>query len=557
MTTDARKSGADRTDAITIDDEPQGTLTVSDAIRFLWRGRLWVATAAAIGLLLGVTFVVLNAISKPSVTAYRTAITLTMLGAESRQEKLAKERDKTGIQEPVLTTYPNGAPFAPSDLRSPIVLQAAFERNNLTQYGMTFDRFAKSIDAEAYSPYVETITARYRARASARGITPQEIKTLEDDYRDELRAAQASGVLVTFTVDGEYGIPANVGHQVAQSIPAAWAEIFTKTLGVASAPIARSAAGVLDAKLAASLDYPLLFDYIETGASALDERLKAISELPNSGNLAVENSTMALSDLQRRADNVRELRVEKILRPLVDKGLSRDTELTQIIYQNKAGVLAVEESASERKSASISSVIRERTATDSPATQSQLSAQLTPSAQPGGGTSISAIGDSVMNRIVSLSIDNAGIEFREELLNQKLETEQVVAEKVRERRLIELRLAGLKALGDAALPAGVEKQAGVFDATATAAITELNEIWRLANEVLTLLSSDSLNDDKQLYTSMPLAEREENSPFYQSVYLWAVFGGLIVLSAIAGLIAYLLNSVVRQRSSLRQFATRG
>lgn len=121
MTTDAEKSGTFQTGANLVVDDQQGVVTISDAIRFLWRGRLWVAAAAAIGLLLGLVFVVASAISKPSVTSYRAAITITMLGAEKFEDKAKKVKD-------VLTVYPNGAPFAPSDLRSPIVLEAAYKQ---------------------------------------------------------------------------------------------------------------------------------------------------------------------------------------------------------------------------------------------------------------------------------------------------------------------------------------------------------------------------------------------------------------------------------------------
>lgn len=82
---------------------------------------------------------------------------------------------------------------------------------------------------------------------------------------------------------------------------------------------------------------------------------------------------------------------------------------------------------------------------------------------------------------------------------------------------------------------------------AKAAISELNDIWRLANEVLDVLGPASLNDDKQLYASMPISDRVQNTPFYQSVFLWSVFAGLIILGAILGVFAYLLNSAIKQR----------
>ena len=295
---------SDRVIKSLVEDERHRDYTVSDGIRHLWRGRIWVAAAAGLGLMLGVFFVVYTAVSKPSVTTFRSAISLTMKGAKPGE-------------------YPNGSQFGPSDLRSPAVLDTVYKNLNLDNFKLSRVDFANAVNVEAFSPGIDGITARYQARVRAKNITPEELKAIEDVYRSELAAAQSEGLQVLFTVDGKFGIPDEVGRQVVAAIPAVWSQVSINSLGVISYPVARSAANLIDQKLVDTLDYPLVFDYIESSEMELEKRLSAISQLPNSTNVAVQDSTMTLFDLQRRTLNARAFSIEKIMRPIVDSGLSR------------------------------------------------------------------------------------------------------------------------------------------------------------------------------------------------------------------------------------------
>lgn len=507
-------------------NERRPVVTVSDAIRYLWKGRVWIAIAAALGFVAAIMFILFIAISRPSVTVYRNAIALTMKGAAPGQ-------------------YPNGAPFSSSDLRSPVVLEAAFAASNLQSYGYSLNEFSKAIDAQAYSPNIEAITARFRAKATARNVTPEEIKTAEDSYRQELTAAQSEGILVTLTTDGIHDVPSEVGRKVVDSIPIFWSKIFVESLGVSSFPVARSTADLLDIKVVAALDYPLVFDYIDTSAVELDQRLTAINDVPNARNVVVGTPPQTLLDLQRRAANVRTFQIEKMLRPLADSGLSRAAELTVMAYENKSQLLALEATNEERRSSSISNLIRERNMSDTQAGSTPMNGGVS-SPVATLNPSISTLGDSSVDKIVALSISSAGTEFREKLLDKKLDIEADISKKIMQRQMIERRLVGLRAPENDTTPGRKEKLTEVFDSTSDATISELNNIWKLCNELLSNLTVDRLNEDKLLFKSAPIAGVELSTPFYRSIFLWAVFFGLIVMSTLTGIVAYLLNGVVKQ-----------
>ena len=163
-----------------------------------------------------------------------------------------------------------------------------------------------------------------------------------------------------------------------------------------------------------------------------------------------------------------------------------------------------------------------------------------------GAGNFSALGDGVVDRIVALSISSAGAQFREQLLNEKMGVENSITEKIRERRLIERRLAGIRSQGPGSELPDRAAMIAAFEGAAASTIKELNDVWTTANEILTIVSRDRLNLDKLLYASLPIDGAQASTPFYQSVYLWSVFFSLIALFSLAGLAAYLLFSIVKR-----------
>jgi hypothetical protein len=510
-----------------VGDERGDVFSVADVIRFIWRGRTWVALAAVAGLIVATIFVIATAISKSTATTYRTAIAITMKGAKPGE-------------------YPSGAPYAPSDLRSPAVLDTVYKNSNLQAYGLGPVDFNNAISVEAFSPSIETITERYRARLRAKNITPEEIKSVEETYRTDLAAARSDGILVSLTLDGKFEVPDEIGRKVAASVPSVWSQVFIESLGVISFPVPRSAADLVDQRLVDSLDYPLAFDYVEKSIKELELRLAAIADIPNARNVAVKDATETLFDLQRRTDNSRAFYIEKIMRPIVDKGLSRSAALTLLAYENRSQLISIEEKSDMRKSASLSSLIRERNASDMPGVGAPGGLPGVQGAPASAGTNISTVGDGVVDRIVALSISSAGAQFREQLLNEKLGIETAIADNEQERLLIDRRLAGIRSQGSGADLPDRESLVTAFNAATKVTIAELNDIWQRSNEILSAVNSNRLNQDKQLYASLPIVDAQTSTPFYISTFLWAVFFGIIVLSALAGLIAYVLFSIVEK-----------
>lgn len=505
---------------------PHDGVTFADAVRYLWSGRVWICAVTFLGLALGLALITLSALRNPSIDTYRSAISLTMRGAKPGE-------------------YPNGTQFAASDLRSPAVLDQVYESAELASYGMKKDDFFKSVIVESYSPNVDSISKRFRLKSEAKNITPEEIRVLEENYQKELSAARSDGILVSFTVGGEYAIPASVGNTVVKAIPSAWSEIFIRSLGVTSFPVAKSDAQLVDVTLSEKLDYPLYFDYIDKSARDLDARLDDISKLPNANNLTLEGEKLTLLDLQRQAQAIRSFQIEKTMRPIIDEGLSKQPELTILAYENEAEIMKIGEAENARNSGSISALIRERNATEGnnfqDGTGQPAGAQLA-GGQPSG---MSTINNDVVDKIVALSISSVGAEFREGLLKEKLGIERNLAENSKQNGLIERRIEAIKRYV-ASKPANYDSFVKAFSESASLTITSLNQTWENSNKLLSMLNSQRLNEEKLIYSDIPVDQSKIEFRFYNSFALWVTLFGLTFLFLIFGILSYLISRFVRK-----------
>ncbi len=505
---------------------PHDGVTFADAVRYLWSGRVWICAVTLLGLALGLALITLSALRNPSIDTYRSAISLTMRGAKPGE-------------------YPNGTQFAASDLRSPAVLDQVYESAGLASYGMKKDDFIKSVIVEAYSPNVDSISKRFRLKSEAKNITPEEIRVLEESYQKELSAASSDGILVSFTVGGKYAIPASVGNTVVKAIPSAWSEIFIRSLGVTSFPVAKSDAQLVDVTLSEKLDYPLYFDYIDKSARDLDARLDDISKLPNANNLTLDEQKLTLLDLQRQAQAIRSFQIEKTMRPIIDEGLSKQPELTILAYENEAEIMKIGEAENARNSGSISALIRERNATEGNNLQDGTGQPAGTQLAGGQPSGMSTINNDVVDKIVALSISSVGAEFREGLLKEKLGIERNLAENSKQNGLIQRRIEAIKRYV-ASKPASYDSYVKAFSESASLTITSLNQTWENSNKLLSMLNSQRLNEEKLIYSDIPVDQSKIEFRFYNSFALWVTLFGLTFLFLIFGILSYLISRFVRK-----------
>jgi len=184
--------------------------TIGDALRWLWSRRLVIIG----GLLLG------------AFLAGFTALTLRLVQNNNLTEYIIEFRFD-GREE---NKYPNGTPFALSDIVAPGVLTSVYQSEDLATFGLSLQQFQSSIYVSPYSPDRRLILDRYE-KIDSRKATVAELSEAQEALDRELSAATQRYAALRYTDQG-FGLPQAKVATVLERIAQEWQRVAVETRGV-------------------------------------------------------------------------------------------------------------------------------------------------------------------------------------------------------------------------------------------------------------------------------------------------------------------------------------
>jgi hypothetical protein len=491
-------------------DSESNEFSIGELVRFVYSALPHMLTGAIILGGLAFAYLLVQRIAVPPVSTYRTALIVTMNNATPGK-------------------YPNGADFALTDLRSPVVLDEVYRANKLADYHVSLAGFSDMVGIETFSPAYDSLTTRYHARLDNKTLTFEERKAIEDEFKQALDALKSKGILVTLSVPEASKMPDMVAQKIVNDIPAKWATVFIDRLGVANMPVPVSGEDVVDTKLIKELDYPLVYDYLVKQAETIGQQLALINDIPGSSSFVSSSSGKSIADLRRELDSVDQFRLRLGLKPIVDQGLSREAAVTSLIYANLIGSLDKDAAQQVEYSKRVSSVLYDFRANKD--TQQSASG----AASPGGSSTSGAQFDGAfIDKIIGLSKQGAGLEFEQDLLKKKLAFENAGVDFAdRKSRLFE-RIQSMNRgdlVGDVQI--ALEKK---FVAGMDRTVADLNRLWTESNGFMNDLNNKRLNFDKSLYqlNELPSSMKMEKSGLLTTRAL-VIFMAAVVFGLLAGL----------------------
>jgi hypothetical protein len=363
---------------------------LADIFRFLWKGWPTVLYAAALGAALAALYLVYVSASRPMTTSYREAIALTSKGT------------KPGY-------YPNGLAYSPTDIRSPAVLNSVFTALKLSDFGLTQLDLASALTVAPYSPAERRIQLKFRPLLINDQLPAEERRRIEDEYEDALNNARADGALLTLTFNDSQSIPSQVSMRTLDAVLSNWVRLYVDEFGAANAPNARGSKILVDEKQAAGLDYVLAYEFARSAHAELRTRIAALSELPGIKDVTLGESGRTLSDVAREADALGVHRIDGILAPIADSGLSRDAALTRLTLKSAVLEATQNHTGLDRRMQLIDDIVRQSI------TVSEQGAE----AGTASATTLSQLSDSTVAQLVDLALKNADRPFVQELLTEK------------------------------------------------------------------------------------------------------------------------------------------
>lgn len=503
-----------------LEDEPyketKGAVRNADGIAFLGQllgnGRiLWIG--AACGLFLSLAYLAFSAFFLPGTTTYRQAILLSAAGSQ------------TGA-------YPNGTRFAPSDLRGGLILSKVYAASNLQQFGITLADLDSALSVSAYTPALEQTNLRFRALLNQPGLSPEARRQLDDEYRAAISSLDGVGALVSLGFGDDQKVPPETAKSVLAGIIGEWARLYVDQLGVAAAPNVRDAATLVNQEMLTQLDIPQAYQAIGEAQGKLDLRIAELSVVPGLGDIALENGKRRLNDIKRESEANSLIGLSQILMPLAHSGIARDAEMTKVALAN---AIADDKAESERLIQSIRQIDEIVAQSISPGTSSNAAQAVATTSQ---------LGDATVERLLDLAVENADLPFRRKLLTEKKELGSKLAALLKRSNSLDRIYSAILSAQAVPVPNSA-KLIARFEAAAVDVSTTQNRLWDQMNQLAELSGGQNIDNSKQIYVSVPIADEVVRSGGIGERVLWLKALVLFATFVAGGIVLQLGRSALR------------
>ncbi|MCD8537131.1 MAG: hypothetical protein LRY56_06415 [Burkholderiaceae bacterium] len=342
-------------------------------------------------------------IIKPPLWSYGTVVTFTFPQAQNGQ-------------------YPNGSQFRITELISNKVLRKVWTENQLETLGLGYEQFAAAISVAPYSDSEDFIRAKYQARLQARNITQTEITSLESAFLQELQASISRQAKLMITAPYHSPLSGDLATKLLMEIPKAWSELAVDDLGVTSIPMAQTE--ILNIDLLTKSSPFTAIDYFHRSSRNILAAIAVIESFPGGESLRDPASGSSLQDFRRRLQDYvyyliteldqlfqetaspsdREIRTAQLR--LRELQVRRDTLLARVETYRKA---LAEYDSLRIQTGGVSGV------------QGLGSDQVGVDLQSRSG-GIQLQGDSI-DRLIDLGSQNRDAQFRQSLINERVEAE--------------------------------------------------------------------------------------------------------------------------------------
>ncbi len=394
-------------------------ISLKDLFHNIWRTRVtWVASLLIVTMLFWGVWGIFSLI-KPNVKTFGLAANLTF------------ENIDKGL-------YPNETPFYRSDITTSSVLKKVYADNKIGQYGVLSSEFVQMINVLPYAPDIEAIELKYEKKlANSKKMTPQDIDLIQSQKNEEILAASQRGVLVQLTELNVNQIPENVIKKVLLDIYKTWAYKAINERNVLKTDIDLLSSITVENSLVNELDYSIALDFVKDKMNVVKDVFEQILELPNSKTITDPETGLTILDMSRSLDDRLKYQLRLIEAPIVQLGITRYPDLTNIYYleelyllKEKSNMLDLKAKATQQTLERYS-VQYNTNSNGAVVTQSSMSPQFS--------------GD-FLDKIISLSGESTDTLYKQELASEVLKYKQEKTDVIVELRALERKIAALSSI---------------------------------------------------------------------------------------------------------------
>jgi hypothetical protein len=307
--------------------------------------------------------------------------------------------------------YPNGLPFAPTDILNPSIVNQVYAVNRVEQY-CRLDAFRSGLTVQESSPELQFLTLEYQARLAATGLTAIDRERLQNEFVSRRAALQPQYDIVFLQPQECMAMPQPVVFKGLQDILETWATESEQKRGVL-----RFRVSVLSPRV---FDFPngddsalVRADMLRTGVIRVISNIAAVERLPGSELIRGSDKNGSLAEVRGELEDLLQARLDPLI-AIAGRGLGDASQrfLRQALQTAQIRLTAAQQRAEVYKQAlrEYSGMVpsaSDRSTTDRAPSPSDLQT-LTPQ-----------IDRTFIDRIVDLSTANTT--FRQEVTRQAID----------------------------------------------------------------------------------------------------------------------------------------
>lgn len=411
-------------------DSPSEGPGLLEIIGAWWRARTRIMLLGLAGVVIAAGVVSAVYLARPSQQEATVTVRLLFKGVQDGQ-------------------YPNGMRFTPADIVATPVLEEVYRNNRLEKF-VKFDDFKNAFAVINTNPALDRLRREYRDQLDARNLSAVDRSKLEDDFAAKVKALQNGEFTLVALLGGRFSSwPASLTGKIMDDILSVWVE-QSRTRGVFKFDLNIYSDNILSDLSVPKGDYLVFLDRLRVTINRILANLDDLAAIPGANLLRVGEKQMSLQEMQVALQDDLRFKLDAIEAPVYAMGMYGNRSLAEAYLHEQIFRLQLETQEDKSSADAVAQALAGYNASR-PGASAVEGAAAGGSAAMGGGTLIPQISESFLDRVLSLSSQNADVAFRQRLVQQSIDIQQslgkVQSEQERYTRMLQL-LAKSEAMTD-------------------------------------------------------------------------------------------------------------
>lgn len=437
--------------------------------------------------------------------------------------------------------YPNGLPFAATDIIASQILKDVYEANKIEDFSLHFSDFASLFSVSPASPNRMFIDATYKDSLANSKLSMAEIEELNSKYATEIKQDSVGFVRLTFAQNGSNLLPSSVVNKVLLDTLNYWANFAITQQGVLDVAIV--VPGEVDDYILENSEYVVISEYLSDIARQIKTAAERLSKDSLASMLIDKETGLSSGSILEQMSDLESFHLNVFKRVFAVTPIANSESDSSLYLRSR--IIEVEETIAElaRNGEAVEGIFNAYNSTGNRV------ANLSNGSGTGTQSSFTPqYGDAFLSKLMSIGDELSDAKFKQELLNKKMEYSITANKLETELRRLKSALASLTQQQE--LP-GVERSAvrSTLEKEVEYIVQKLRFFSSTLNRILLVRSDTVLGKSGALYevTSAPQSTSGSNNLVAAGIK-YAGFGGLGGVF-FGGFLALIMAAFSRKKTS--------